>query len=395
MKRLVLFACSVVLTSAVTSFGASISVVQAQSPPSEAQSPPSESNSFEIDTIEPEPSETTTTDDETTTLKVGTKEILPFVFLDEQVPYGYSIEVWNEISGDVDIETEWVRYDSVKDMLAGISEGEVDVAIAGISITAEREAAGFDFSYPFYRSGLQLMIQTPNANRWRSALGGLLSWKVWKPFLQIMATSAGVAVIIWMLERDHNDSFPRDPLKGIGQGLWFSIVTLGTFGYGDVTPNRLPARIIACLWMGASFFIVADFIASLTVDQLEASNVSFDDLRGESVGVIDGTTAETYVRAKPVNAVEFANFDEMIAALEAGKIEAVVHDYPTLQYTASRQPDTFALTGDTLTQEGYGVAFPAGSALTEPVSREILSLQEQGALQQIREKWFNDNQDSL
>ena len=92
--------------------------------------------------------------DSSQTLKVGTKEILPFVFLEEQVPFGYSVEVWNEIARASGFETEWVRYDSVQSMLDGLSVGEIDAAMAGISITAAREAAGIDFSYPFFRSGL-------------------------------------------------------------------------------------------------------------------------------------------------------------------------------------------------------------------------------------------------
>ena len=36
------------------------------------------------------------------TLKVGTKEIVPFVSLeDENKPYGYSIEFWERVAGDL------------------------------------------------------------------------------------------------------------------------------------------------------------------------------------------------------------------------------------------------------------------------------------------------------
>ena len=373
-------ACSMTLTALVMS--CSVATAQAPTESPLGDQPATQQNITEAQS------------DSSQTLKVGTKEILPFELLEEQVPFGYSVEVWNEIARASGFETEWVRYDSVQSMLDGLSVGEIDAAMAGISITAAREAAGIDFSYPFYRSGLQLMVQASSGNRWQSALSGLLSWKVWKPFLLVMATSAGVALLIWSLEHKHNDSFSSDPLKGVGQGMWFAIVTLGTFGYGDVTPNRLPARIVACIWMGASFFIVADFIASLTVDQLEESNLSFEDLVGEKVGVIDTTTAESYVRAKPVELIEFANFDDMVDALEAGEVAAVVHDYPALKYVASRAPDTFEITGRLLTREDYGVAFRDQAQLTESVDREILTLQEQGRLQLIREKWFGDSQDS-
>ncbi|MEO1621194.1 MAG: transporter substrate-binding domain-containing protein, partial [Cyanobacteria bacterium J06632_3] len=290
------------------------------------------------ETLEGEPSLPVTSTDVVErlpeTLKVGTKEILPFVFLDEAVPYGYSIEVWQEIARDLEIETQWVPYASVPDMLADVESGAIDVAIAGISITAEREAQGLDFSYPFYRSGLQLMVRSPDATPIRSAIASFFSWTVWRPLLLVVGTSAGVGALIWLLEHKHNDSFSSDPLSGIGQGLWFSVVTLGTFGYGDVTPTRLPARLVACLWMGASFFIVADFIAGLTVGQMAGMEMSFEDLRGEPVAVLAGTTAERYVRSQPVALVAFDEFDSAISALTSGDVEAIVHDYPTLKYIA-------------------------------------------------------------
>ncbi len=330
-------------------------------------------------------------------IKVGTKEIVPFVSLEEnESPYGYSIEFWDKIASDLELETEWVRYDSVADLLAGLANGEVDAAIAGISITSSREAQGFDFSYSFYRSGLQLMVRSPQADPLHAAAANLFNWDIWRPFLLVMATSAGVGALIWVIEHKHNDAFSSDPVNGIGQGLWFSIVTLGTFGYGDVTPVRVPGRIVACLWMGASFFIVADFIASLTVNQLAESAISFEDIRGEAVGVVDGTTGEDYVRSQPVDVVEYGAIEDAVAALEAGKVAAVVHDQPTLKYLENNAPNEFELVGERLTQENYGIAFREGdSQLQEVVNQEILTLQEQDYLRLLQDKWFGTSEESL
>ena len=326
------------------------------------------------------------------TLRIGTNEIVPFVFLESESPYGYEIDLWNQVADDLDVETEWVPYESFSQMLADLSAGKLDAAIAGISITAEREADGFDFSYPSYRSGLQLMVRSPASNPIRIFINGFFDWRIWRPLLLVMATSAGVGALIWLSERNHNEHFSSNPIQGIGQGTWFAVVTLGTFGYGDVTPTRLAGRIVACLWMGASFFIVADFIASLTVEQLAESRLSFEDIQGEAVGVIDSTTAETYVRTQPVKLVEFENFDSLLAGLESGEVTAIVHDFPTLKYVANRNPEKFELAGEPLTKEDYGIAFREGNeAMVEAVSREILLFQERGYLRSLNEKWFGED----
>ncbi|NJM96132.1 MAG: transporter substrate-binding domain-containing protein [Phormidesmis sp. RL_2_1] len=342
-------------------------------------------------TISPKISQAPSQTSSQTTFKVGINEILPFVFLEEQTPYGYEIELWNKIAADLDLQTEWVSYEVFGDMLQDLAAGELDAAIAGISITSEREAGGFDFSYPSYRSGLQLMVRSSQANSVQATVEGLFNWQVWRPLLLVMATSAAVGALIWAFEHRHNDHFSGHPIRGIGQGIWFAIVTLGTFGYGDVTPNKLPGRIIACLWMGASFFIVADFIASLTVGQLVQSRFSFEDLSGERVGVVDDTTAEIYGRSQPVRLVEFATFEATLAALESGEVAAILYDYPTLKYIASRNPKQYKLVGEPLTQEDYGIAFAEGHEAVEKINQEILFLQEQGYLRLLREKWFGED----
>ncbi len=50
-------------------------------------------------------------------VRVGTKEIVPFVFLDDEVPYGFSIELWDRVTDDLGFQTEWVRYETVSEML--------------------------------------------------------------------------------------------------------------------------------------------------------------------------------------------------------------------------------------------------------------------------------------
>ncbi len=92
------------------------------------------------------------------TLTVGIKPILPFVFVeDADAPYGYSIDLWNAIAERLGVTTEFQVFETVPDLLNAARLGQVDVAIAGISITQEREASGLDFSYPIYQAGLQIV----------------------------------------------------------------------------------------------------------------------------------------------------------------------------------------------------------------------------------------------
>ncbi|MBE9068309.1 transporter substrate-binding domain-containing protein [Leptolyngbya cf. ectocarpi LEGE 11479] len=324
-------------------------------------------------------------------LRVGTKELPPFVSIQPSTrPYGYSADLWQAIAGDLNIQTEWVTYPSVSDLLTGVQTGEVDVAIAGISITAQREAQGLDFSYPFYQSGLQLMV--PKSDSTVTTLAsGLLQWRHLRPIFLIFASSTLVGGLIWLVERNHNEHFSGNPIEGVSQGIWFAIVTLGTFGYGDVTPTKFTGRLIATLWMGLSFFIVADFIASLTVHQLSESTVDLQTLSGESVGAIADTTGAIFLQSQPVQLVTYPDFETAVSALETGKIQGLIQDAPALQHFINLNPDAFELAGHLLTHEGYGIAVrERDTELLEAIDQQILEYQQQGFLQQLHRKWFNE-----
>ena len=80
------------------------------------------------------------------TVRVGTKELPPFVTVQPAAaPYGYSADLWNAIADDLSLQTEWVAYESVSEMLDGLRQGDVDVAIAGIS---DRKSTRLNSSHP-------------------------------------------------------------------------------------------------------------------------------------------------------------------------------------------------------------------------------------------------------
>ena len=329
----------------------------------------------------------------TSSVRVGTKDLPPFITVQPAAaPYGYSADLWNAIADDLSLQTEWVAYESVSEMLDGLRQGDIDVAIAGISITAQREATGLDFSYPFYQSGLQLMVAKADTNVTTLA-SGILNWSNLRPIFLIFASSTVVGGLIWLVERKHNEGFSGNVIEGVSQGIWFAIVTLGTFGYGDVTPTKFTGRLIATLWMGLSFFIVADFIASLTVQQLSESQLDLDALSGEPVGAIAGTTGETFLQSQPIQLETYPTFAAAVTALETGDIKGLVQDAPALHHFVNLNSNSFELAGTLLTNEGYGIAVQeTDTELLEAFDRLILDYQQQGFLQDLHRKWFSETE---
>ena len=324
----------------------------------------------------------------TVTITVGTYQQRPFVFWDDTQTYGYSIDIWQEVATGMDVKTQFVKYDGVTSLLEALEAGEVDVGLSGISITAAREGT-FDFSYPIYSSGLQLLIRNERQNPLVALAIDLGGWQSAWAILRLLLLSLMIGVAVWLLERPQNQDFPRTPLKGIGQGIWFAFVTLGTFGYGDVTPRSFWGRCVACIWMAFSFFVLADFVATMTaVRQNQIQGTTIADLKGEKVGALENTSAYYYIRNQAVVAEGFPSFKDAVDALGRGEIEGVVGDYPTVKYVALEN-DNVTLSGDLLDHESYGIVTAEGNeVLMEAIDRELLKLERSERLEQLKTSWF-------
>jgi voltage-gated potassium channel len=98
------------------------------------------------------------------------------------------------------------------------------------------------------------------------------------------------ANLIWLLERSDADSafFSSNYLVGIGDAVWYVIVTMATVGYGDKTPVTAGGRVVGSVLILASVVLVSLFTAtasSLLVARRikEGDTVDAETLTGHTV----------------------------------------------------------------------------------------------------------------
>ena len=200
--------------------------------------------------------------------KVGTKPFPPFVFERDagEQPTGYSIELWQRMAQKLGYETTFVTYDSLPAGLAAVESGQVDAAIAGISITAERERR-LDFSYGYYTSGLQVAVTDRSQHPAAIVHHYLLAPEI----LRALAITLGIAFVsanaFWFFERHHHPDLPHQYWRGVGEGLWWAIVTATTVGYGDRVPRTVPGRLVAIAWMLSGIVVFAYVTATLAASR--------------------------------------------------------------------------------------------------------------------------------
>ena len=130
------------------------------------------------------------------TLQVGITGVPPFVMQTERGEWeGISIDLWRAVAREQNIEYEWVPL-SFSELLSQVESGKIDVAVGALTMTADREAA-FDFSHPFYQTGLAIGVPRTPKHGILQSLKALFSWE----FLSvIVALGLLLFAAVWRLK---------------------------------------------------------------------------------------------------------------------------------------------------------------------------------------------------
>ncbi len=327
-------------------------------------------------------------------LRVATRIVAPFVSEEGGKLTGFSMDLWQSIADELKLKSEMFVAPTVKDLLATVESGKADLAIAAISITAERSRT-LDFSQPMFDSGLQIMVraQPGHGAFLPNMLAFLFSYSV-LPLIGIVLLAVLVpAHLVWWSERRH----PRGMIEsksyfpGIFEACWWALSTLAT--QADQMPKSSLGRVIAVFWMFVSVVFVAYFTAnvtaSLTVQQLQGDINGPEDLPGKQVATTTGSTSALYLHQQQSQVLEFPKIEQAYEALLSGEADAVVFDSPVLLYYAAHKgKGRVNVVGPVFRKESYGVVFPFNSPYRKPVDNALLTLKENGVYQRLYDKWF-------
>lgn len=330
-------------------------------------------------------------------LRVATKPFAPLSFEQNGQYVGFSIELWQEIANDLKIDYELYKEATITDLLNSVSSGLADVAIAGITITSEREEK-IDFSYPYFESGLQILVPRVLSPSNLFLLSLLLSPLFLQTIALITVAILIAAHLIWYFERKTNPTmFPKKYLPGIAEAAWWAVVTVVTVGYGDKIPKDSCGRIIATIWMFSGILLISYFTASitsaLTVQKLQTNVTNVTDLFGKQVATVKDTTAAIYLADRPLGILEFDTIEEAFQALEEKKANAIVYDAPVLLHYAKGQgAGRVSVVGSIFQKQSYGIALQSNSSYREPINQALLKLKENGTYDRLYEKWFGETQ---
>ena len=121
------------------------------------------------------------------------------------------------------------------------------------------------------------------------------------------------------------------------------------------------------------------------------------DLSGKRVGAQLGTTGAEYANKETNAAVRtYQQIDDALNALEAGQVDAVVHDFAITKF-AERSRKALVVVQAIPTGEQYGLAFAKGrTGLRQAVNTALEQMKKDGTYARIYRKWLrSDPPDSI
>jgi polar amino acid transport system substrate-binding protein len=247
---------------------------------------------------------------------------------------GEAVELFRATARDLGCEAQFIAL-SPTEILLGLERGDLDAValpftadpLSSSSLTLTPAFATSRIAIAVFREDfrgdLEILFRSLTTTRQLRVYGVML-------ILVIL-----FAFIIWLLERSKNQHFRGKHREGLGSGLWWSITTLSTVGYGDKVPVSAIGRFFAGTWMLLSLVIVAIFTATVT-SSITAHDASVEvggahDLSRARIGLVENGLASGYVDEHFLPHVSYPHLQLAIEDLRVGNLDAVLADEHSLE----------------------------------------------------------------
>ncbi|XP_073177352.1 glutamate receptor ionotropic, kainate 4 isoform X4 [Lepidochelys kempii] len=292
---------------------------------------------------------------------------------------------------------------------------KADLAVAGLTITAEREKV-IDFSKPFMTLGISILYRVHMGRKpgYFSFLDPF-SPGVW---LFMLLAYLAVSCVLFLVARltpyewysPHPCSQGRCNLLvnqySLGNSLWFPVGGFMQQG-STIAPRAVSTRCVSGVWWAFTLIIISSYTANLaaflTVQRMDVPIESVDDLADQTAieyGTIHGGSSMTFFQnsryqtyQRMWNYMYSKQPSVFVKSTEEGIARVLNSNYAFLlestmnEYYRQRNCNLTQV-GGLLDTKGYGIGMPVGSIFRDEFDLAILQLQENNRLEILKRKWW-------
>ncbi|CAI5663703.1 glutamate receptor ionotropic, kainate 5 isoform X2 [Oreochromis niloticus] len=304
-------------------------------------------------------------------------------------------------------------------MVGELINRKADLAVAGFTITSEREKV-IDFSKPFMTLGISILyrVQLGRKPGYFSFLDPF-SPAVW---LFMLLAYLAVSCVLFLAARlspyEWYNPHPclrerRDMLENqytLGNSLWFPVGGFMQQG-SEIMPRALSTRCVSGVWWAFTLIIISSYTANLaaflTVQRMEAPIESPDDLADQTnieYGTIHGGSTMTFFMNSRYQTYQrmwnYMNSKQpsvFVKSTEEGIARVLNSKYAFLMESTMNEYHrglncNLTQIGGLLDTKGYGIGMPLGSPFRDEITLAILQLQENNRLEILKRRWWEGGQ---
>uniref|UniRef100_A0A4W5PNV7 Glutamate receptor n=1 Tax=Hucho hucho TaxID=62062 RepID=A0A4W5PNV7_9TELE len=304
-------------------------------------------------------------------------------------------------------------------MVGELINRKADLAVAGFTITSEREKV-IDFSKPFMSLGISILYRVHLGRKpgYFSFLDPF-SPAVW---LFMLLAYLAVSCVLFLAARlspyEWYNSHPcpmgrKDMLENqytLGNSLWFPVGGFMQQG-SEIMPRALSTRCVSAVWWAFTLIIISSYTANLaaflTVQRMEVPIESPDDLADQTniqYGTIQGGSTMTFFMnsryqtyQRMWNYMHSKQPSVFVKSTEEGIARVVNSKYAfllesTMNKYHRRLNCNLTQIGGLLDTKGYGIGMPLGSPFKEEITLGVLQLAENNRLEILKRRWWEGGQ---
>ncbi|MBN3305235.1 GRIK5 protein, partial [Amia calva] len=304
-------------------------------------------------------------------------------------------------------------------MVGELINRKADLAVAGFTITAEREKV-IDFSKPFMTLGISILYRVHLGRKpgYFSFLDPF-SPAVW---LFMLLAYLAVSCVLFLAARlspyEWYNPHPclrerKDVLENqytLGNSLWFPVGGFMQQG-SEIMPRALSTRCVSGVWWAFTLIIISSYTANLaaflTVQRMEVPIESPDDLADQTnieYGTIHGGSTMTFFMnsryqtyQRMWNYMQSKQPSVFVKSTEEGIARVLNSQYAfllesTMNEYHRRLNCNLTQIGGLLDTKGYGIGMPLGSPFRDEITLAVLQLQENNRLEILKRRWWEGGQ---
>ncbi len=277
------------------------------------------------------------------TLLIGYTQAPPFIIEEEGSREGINIWLWEKVAEDLGLKYKLQRM-GFAEMLEALKQGEIDVSINPLTITSERSKK-MDFTHTYFSSNSTIVVYNSSSlQKGYQFLRAFFNVNFLRAFFALLLIIILFGIAIWIFEKRVNPSHFRSGWRGIWDGIWWSVVTMTTVGYGDKTPKSRAGKMIALIWMFSGLLFISGLTASvasmLTINQLQSNPEGFNEFKEAEVGCIKNSSTNEFLHERFFKNINtYGNVSDGLSDLIDGELDAFLYDEPILRYRIKKDPE--------------------------------------------------------